>query len=98
MNQLIKLRQIKNNVNLPKSLPKINIGKAGLSPNVIKEVDRQLEEHEFVKIKFFRSALTTDDSNKKNLFVSLASSVNAKIIDERGFTVILYRKRRLYKR
>ena len=95
---MIKLRQIKNNVNLPKSLPKINIGKAGLSPNVIKEVDRQLEEHEFVKIKFFGSALTTDDSNKKNLFVSLASSVNAKIIDERGFTVILYRKRRLYKR
>ena len=82
---------------LPETLPQINVGKKGLCENVVREIDRQLDDKEYVKIRFLRSALAVEGVDKRKLAAKLASMLNARIIDVRGLTVTLYRRRRIYK-
>ncbi len=78
--------------------PHVHIGKKGLSAEVISEVDRQLEEHEVIKVRFLKSALQVEKCSRKELARKLAEAVNAELIDIRGYTAVLYRRRRrLYK-
>lgn len=78
--------------------PKINIGKNGLTENILNEIDRQLNEHEVVKIKFLRSMPLIDEIDIKDLGRKISSTLSAEIIDIRGKTITLYRKQRIYKR
>ncbi|MEM2136528.1 MAG: YhbY family RNA-binding protein [Candidatus Methanomethylicia archaeon] len=81
-----------------KDIPKINIGKYGLTENLLKELDRQLDEHEFIKIKILKTASIIYERDKGDVASQLASILNAEIIDIRGRTIVLYRKQRIYKR
>lgn len=78
--------------------PHVHIGKSGLSEGVLNEIDRQLEENEVIKVRFLRSALLIEGCDRDVFIKLLAEKLNAKILDVRGLTVILYRRRRLYKR
>lgn len=79
-------------------IPKINIGKNGLTENILNEINRQLDEHEVVKIKFLRSMPLIDEIDIRELGRKISSTLNAEIIDIRGKTITLYRKQRIYKR
>jgi len=78
--------------------PHVHIGKGGLSESVLNEIDRQLEENEVIKVRILRSALSVEECDKDVFVELLAEKLNAKVLDVRGLTVILYRRRRLYKR
>lgn len=78
--------------------PHVHIGKSGLSESVLGEIDRQLEENEVIKVRILRSALIVEGCDRDAFVKILAEKLNAKILDVRGLTVILHRRRRLYKR
>ncbi|MCS7386896.1 MAG: YhbY family RNA-binding protein [archaeon GB-1867-005] len=78
--------------------PHVHIGKRGLCSEVLDEIDRQLKEHEVIKVKILKSALQVEKCDRKTLIAKLAKAVDAEVLDIRGLTAVLYRKRRLYKR
>lgn len=66
----------------------INAGKNGLTENLISEINSRLEKHGIVKVKMLRSFR---DEDKKRLADEIASNVNGKLVDIRGFVLTLKR-------
>lgn len=69
--------------------PIFQIGKAGLSNNLIKQVDDALEARELIKI----TVLETANESAKALSVTLADSTNSIVVQVMGRKITLYRKR-----
>jgi RNA-binding protein len=67
--------------------PVVVIGKKGMSREVTAAVDAALADHELIKIRFLDFK---DD--RKNLSISLAETVKAKVISVIGNITILYRE------
>ncbi|MEM3730149.1 MAG: YhbY family RNA-binding protein [Candidatus Bathyarchaeia archaeon] len=72
--------------------PTIWVGKAGVSEELIGEIRRQLEKREMVKVKILRSALEGNEAKKVALAV--ASQTEASLIEVRGHTFMLYKRRK----
>ena len=72
--------------------PTVWVGKEGATQQVINEINRQLEQHEAVKAKIHQTALK--DQETKQLVTNITIQTNATLIDLRGHTFILYKKRR----
>ncbi len=72
----------------------IRIGKAGLSENILREIDRRLEEQEIVKVKVLRSAFAIEKKDRFQIAQEAAKKLNAMLVEVRGKTFIVYRKRR----
>jgi RNA-binding protein len=70
--------------------PIINIGKAGLTDNVIEEIKVQLKKRKLIKVKFLKSALK--DKDKKQLAQELVDKTDAQLIHKVGFVVVLNKK------
>ncbi len=68
--------------------PTVRIGKAGITDTVVDDVKKQLKKKKIIKVKFLPAAVT---DNKKALAKELAQKVNAKIIHQVGFVVVLER-------
>lgn len=68
--------------------PVMQIGKDGLSENVVKSVDLLLEARELVKIKILKNC----DEDVKTLANALAESLSAEVVQVIGYIIILYRK------
>lgn len=66
----------------------VQIGKDGLSENVIETVHVALEAHELVKI----SVLKNCDDNFKELALDLASATSSEIVQLIGRTIVLFRR------
>ena len=66
----------------------INVGKKGLTENLINEINLQLEKRGIVKVKMLRSFRTKD---KKELAQEIASKVKGKLVDFRGFVLTFER-------
>lgn len=64
------------------------VGKNGIEA-VVDELNDQLAEREFVKVKFHRSARAGTDT--ETLAEQLAERVNASVIETRGHTAVLER-------
>lgn len=64
------------------------VGKRGISA-VTDELNDQLSEQEFVKIKFHRAARADDDAAE--LAAELAEQTNATVVQTRGHTAVLER-------
>ena len=71
--------------------PIVHMGKEGLSPNVIAELQRQLKAHKLIKIKITKEYFTGKD--KKAEAQAIADAVNAELIELVGFVVVLADKR-----
>lgn len=69
--------------------PIFQIGKSGLSNNLIKQVDDALEARELIKI----TVLETANESAKALSVTLADSTNSTVVQVMGRKITLYRKR-----
>ena len=73
----------------------INVGKKGVTENLIKEINRVLEKHGIVKVKMlknFRMIGALEGKDKKMLAEEIASKVNGKLIDFRGFVLTFKRE------
>lgn len=72
--------------------PTVWIGKEGASQKIINEINRQLEQHEIVKAKIHQTALKNQET--KNIATNIAAQTNSTLIDTRGHTLVLYKKRK----
>ena len=71
--------------------PTVRVGKNGATEKVIEEIARQLKKREMVKMRILKSAL----ANQKVQAVAsgIAQQTGAELIDVRGHTVMLYKRR-----
>lgn len=77
-----RLRSVAHNLN-----PIVTVGGNGLSENVQLEVDRALEDHELIKVKFS----VGDRDLKRELIKQLVEIVEAELIQEIGNIAVLFR-------
>jgi RNA-binding protein len=71
--------------------PTIWVGKDGLKPTVVAEVEKQLQREKMVKIRILRSALAADTA--KAIATRAAEQVGAALVEVRGHVFIIYRRR-----
>ena len=67
----------------------IKIGKKGLTDNIIKEINLQLEKRGMVKVKMLRSFRSEKD--KRELVDEIKAKVKGKLVDFRGFVLTFER-------
>ena len=72
--------------------PTIWIGKSGVSQELAKEIEKQLEKKEMVKIKILKSALEADETKK--IASRIAKQTEASLVEIRGHTFMLYKHRK----
>ena len=72
--------------------PTIWVGKDGLKPTTLAEVEKQLQKEKMVKIRILRSALASDTA--KAIATRTADQVGAALVEVRGHVFIIYRRRR----
>lgn len=72
--------------------PTIWVGKEGLSPQVLVQVENQLQRTKMVKIRILKSALATETA--KAIAERTAQQVDAALVEVRGHVFIIFRKRR----
>jgi len=77
-----RLRNVAHTLN-----PVVTVGGNGLSENVQLEVDRALEDHELIKVKF----AVGDRDLKRELIKQLVEIVEAQLVQEIGNIAVLYR-------
>lgn len=78
------LRSLATNID-----PIFQIGKGGLSDNLIKQVDDALEARELIKITVLENA----QENPDEFAAALASKTNSVVVQVMGRKITLYRKR-----
>jgi len=69
--------------------PVIRIGKNGLTESTIKEIKKQLNKKNLIKVKLLRAFIS--DKNKKDIAKEIAQKTNSQLIDLVGFVVVLYK-------
>lgn len=83
-------RRIKREFSLQR--PTVWVGKEGATTKIINEINRQLEQHEVVKAKIHQTALKEQEA--KEIATNIAIQTNSTLIDLRGHTLVLYKKRK----
>lgn len=69
--------------------PVVLVGNQALTPNVLKEIDRALNDHELIKV---RIALK-EREERRTLFATIGKEMHAELVGLIGNIGILYRKR-----
>jgi len=72
--------------------PTVRIGKAKISGNLLSEIERQLKDKEMVKVKMLKSSL--QGLNAKSVASEIAEKTDSNLIEVRGHTFILYKRRK----
>jgi len=67
----------------------VNVGKRGLTENLINEINLQLEKHGIVKVRMLRSFRTKGDRRK--LAEEIESKIRGELVDLRGFVLTIKR-------
>jgi RNA-binding protein len=83
-------RRLKRKLSAEK--PTIHVGKEGATSQIINEVNRQLEQRETVKAKILQTALK--DMEAREIAAKIANQTTSTLIEVRGHTFMLYRKRK----
>lgn len=65
----------------------INIGKNGLSSNMINEIKDILKKYKQIKIKFLQNSAERDDF--QNAIDTLLQKTNSKLLKKMGFVLII---------
>ena len=81
--QKVKLRSLAMNLR-----PIFQVGKEGLSDNLIQGLNDALEAHELIKI----SVLKNCSANIKEIAYDIASRTNSELIQVIGRNIVFYRK------
>lgn len=69
----------------------VQIGKGGISDNLVKEITRLLKKHNYIKVRMLRSAL--DSMTKQELMTTLCERTGATFSGLRGNTAVIYKIR-----
>jgi len=72
--------------------PTVWVGKNGISREVLAEIDEQLERVEMVKVRILKIAL--GENNAKTVADKIAHQTESFLVEVRGHTFMLYRKRK----
>jgi RNA-binding protein len=72
--------------------PTIWIGKNRFAHEILREIEKQLEKKEMVKIKILKSALQGDEA--QGIASRIAEQTGASLVEVRGHTFMLYKRRR----
>lgn len=67
--------------------PIVTVAGNGLSPNVVAELNRALDDHELIKVKL----AIPEREDRKELVAELVQLPNVELIQEIGKVVLLYR-------
>jgi len=70
--------------------PTVWVGKDGLTPPLLGEIDNQLEKKKMLKIKILKSAL--QQNNAQAIASKAAEQAGASLVEVRGHVFILYRR------
>jgi RNA-binding protein len=71
--------------------PTIWVGKDGLTPSLLREIENQLGKQKMVKIRILPSALQQENT-AQTIAVKAAEEVGAALVEVRGHVFILYRR------
>ena len=83
-------RRIKRRLSEEK--PTIWIGKNRISQELLKEIEKQLDKKEMIKVKILKGALDGDEAT--NIASSIAEQIEASLVEVRGHTFMLYKRRK----
>jgi RNA-binding protein len=72
--------------------PTIWVGKSGVSKELLNEIKKQLDKNEMVKVKILKSALVNEKA--KLMASKIAEQLEAALVEVRGHTFMLYKRRR----
>lgn len=72
--------------------PMMQIGKGGVSEGVIKEAERLLKKHKYIKIRLLRTGGGSTPS-KQEIFEEISNAIGATLVGVRGNTAVIYRLR-----
>jgi len=72
--------------------PTIWIGKSGVSEELLKEIEKQLDNKEMVKIKILKGAL--EENEAKQIALQVSEQIEASLVEVRGHTFMLYKRRK----
>ncbi len=70
--------------------PSVRIGKGGVDAGVVAEIKRQLKRQRIIKVRFLRSAGTSE--GLQMLVRELEQQTGSQVCGRRGFVIILARK------
>jgi len=83
-------RRIKRELSVER--PTIWVGKEGATLQIMGEISKQLDKRKMVKIRVLRSALKEEEA--KGIASKIAQQTNSTLIEVRGHTFILYKRRK----
>jgi len=73
--------------------PTIWVGKDGLTPQLIGEIEKQLQRNKMVKVKILPAALQGDNT-AQSIAAKATEQTGAALVEVRGHVFILFRKRK----
>ena len=77
---------------LTNAQPTILIGKNGATPELIKEIEKQLQKTTMVKAKLLKTALVKDET--RQTATKIAQQTEATLVEVRGHTFMMYKPRK----
>jgi len=83
-------RRVKQRLSAEK--PTIWVGKGGVSQELLKEVNKQLDKNEMVKIKVLKAAL--ESGKTREIASEIARETRSSLVEVRGNTFMLYKRRK----
>lgn len=75
---------------LKEEKPTIWIGKEGMTPQLLKEIEKQLEKKKMLKVKILKPALQNDKAS--NIAAIVAQQTEASLVEVRGHTFMIYKR------
>jgi RNA-binding protein len=72
--------------------PTILIGKNGTTPELLKEIEKQLQKETMVKVKLLKTALFEGET--RQTATRIAQQAEATLVETRGHTFMLYKPRK----
>ena len=73
--------------------PTIWVGKEGLTPQCICEIEKQLQKNKMVKVRILPAALQSDKTSQ-TIASNAAEQTGSALVEVRGHVFILFRKRK----
>lgn len=67
-----------------------HVGKNGVTPSLIEEINRQLKDNKLVKIKLLKSAVELKP--REEMARELAEKTKAELIEVKGNTIVLFKR------
>jgi RNA-binding protein len=72
--------------------PTVWVGKEGTTTQIVYEVSKQLDKREMIKAKILKSALQNEEA--KSIAAKIAQQTESQLVEVRGHTFLLYKRKK----